>query len=46
MRVPELSHPQRLLHLAQALDQRGYGTGTIEKIIGGNYVRVFREVVG
>ena len=46
MRVPELSHPQRLLHLAQAMRQRGYRTQTIEKILGGNYVRVFEEVVG
>ena len=46
MRVPELSHPKRLLHLAQAMKKRGYKTRTIEKIIGGNYVRVFKEVVG
>ncbi len=46
MRVPELSHPQRLLHLAQALHKKGYRTRTIEKIIGGNYARVFKEVVG
>ena len=46
MRVPELSHPKRLLHLAQAMRQRGYRTQTIEKILGGNYVRVFEEVVG
>ena len=46
MRVPELSHPKRLLHLAEALDARGYRTGTIEKILGGNYVRIFKEVVG
>ena len=46
MRVPALSHPKRLLHLAQAMQQRGYKTETIEKILGGNYVRVFEEVVG
>lgn len=46
MRIPELSHPKRLLHLAQALHRKGYKTRTIEKIIGGNYVRVFKEVVG
>ena len=46
MRVPELSHPKRLLHLAQALHRKGYKAATIEKIIGGNYVRVFKEVVG
>ena len=46
MRVPELSHPKRLLHLAEALDARRYSPATIEKILGGNYVRVFNEVVG
>jgi len=46
MRVPELSHPKRILHIVQALKKRGYKTRTIEKIIGGNYVRVFKEVVG
>lgn len=46
MRVPELSHPQRLLHLAQALHRKGYKARSIEKIIGGNYSRVFKEVVG
>ena len=46
MRVPELSHPKRLLNLAEALHRKGYKTAVIEKIIGGNYVRVFKEVVG
>ena len=45
MRVPELNHPHRLLHLAQALQKKGYKARTIEKVIGGNYVRVFKEVV-
>jgi len=46
MRVPELSHPKRLLHLTQALHKKGYKSRTIEKIIGLNYMRVFKEVVG
>lgn len=46
MRVPELSHPKRLLHLTQALHKKGYKSRTIEKIIGLNYVRVFKQVVG
>ncbi len=46
MRVPALSHPQRLLHLAEALQASGYKSGAIEKIIGGNYARVFKTVVG
>jgi membrane dipeptidase len=46
MRVPELSHPNRLLHLTEAMLQRGYKTTTIEKVLGGNYLRVFEDVVG
>ncbi len=46
MRVPELSHPKRLLHLAGALAAKGHTSRTIEKILGGNYVRVFKDVVG
>lgn len=46
MRVPELSSPNRLLHLAQALHTKGYRPPVIEKILGGNYARVFKEVVG
>jgi len=43
MRVPELSHPKRFLHLADAMHARGYAARRIEKILGGNYARVFRE---
>ena len=45
MRVPELSHPRRHLHLARALQKKGYKSRVIEKILGGNYVRVFQDVV-
>lgn len=38
--------PGRLLHLAEALHRKGYKSGAIEKIVGGNCVRVFKEVVG
>jgi membrane dipeptidase len=46
MRVPDLSHPKRLLHLAEALHRKGVKPAAIEKVIGGNYVRVFKDVVG
>ncbi len=42
----ELNHPQRMLRLADALSRRGYKAAAIEKIIGGNVVRVFRDVCG
>jgi membrane dipeptidase len=44
--VRELNSPQRLLRLAEALAKRGYKDDAIEKIIGGNFVRLFREVCG
>ncbi len=46
MRVPELSHPRRLLHLADAMQARGHAPRVIEKVLGGNYRRVLSEVVG
>lgn len=46
MRVPELSHPKRLLHLARAMHERGHRASTIEKVLGGNYARVFKDVAG
>lgn len=38
--------PERLPRLSERLSERGYGDDTIRKILGGNWVRVFREVWG
>ena len=46
MRVPELSHPKRLFHLANAMHEKGYMPRVIEKVLGGNYRRAFNEVIG
>jgi membrane dipeptidase len=46
IRIPELDSPLRLLHLAEAMHRAGYTDRVIEKVIGGNYLRLFREVVG
>lgn len=46
VRVPELNEPKRLLVLADALSRKGYKSAAIEKIIGGNFFRLFQEVVG
>jgi len=46
VRVIELNEPKRLLVLADALDRKGYKSADIEKIIGGNFYRLFQEVVG
>ena len=33
-------------HLSAGLQRRGHGTAVISKILGGNFMRVFRAVVG
>lgn len=44
--VTALNSPQRLLRLAEGLARRRYKAADIDKIIGGNFVRLFREVCG
>jgi len=46
VRVPELNEPRRLLVLAEALSRRGYKGAEVEGIIGGNFFRLLKEVVG
>ncbi len=45
-RVPELNTPKRLFNLANGLAKRRYKSDAIEKIIGGNFVRLFKDVCG
>jgi membrane dipeptidase len=44
--IPELDEPKRYRNVAQGLNRRGYKHSDIEKIIGGNWLRYFREVFG
>jgi membrane dipeptidase len=44
--VSELDGPTRLAVLASALARRGYKDDAIEKILGGNFARVFGAVCG
>nr|WP_299073741.1 membrane dipeptidase [uncultured Allomuricauda sp.] len=43
--IPELESPKRYLHVARVLDKRGYSTGDIEKILGQNWLRYYRETL-
>lgn len=42
--VPDLNTPRRLQKLGELLSARGHGTDRVEKILGGNFARLFREV--
>jgi membrane dipeptidase len=46
VRIPELNGARRLLVLAEGLSRRGYPSADVEKIVGGNFYRLLREVVG
>lgn len=43
--IPELDSPNRYRHVVRVLGKRGYSTGDIEKILGGNWLRYFRETL-
>jgi membrane dipeptidase len=42
--IPDLNTPRKIETIADALTAKGYRASTVEKIIGGNFRRVFREV--
>lgn len=44
--LSELNHPRRMETLQRALEQRGYKAAAREKILGGNFYRLFRETIG
>jgi membrane dipeptidase len=43
--APDLNTPERLDYLAVLLSQRGHSDARIEKILGGNFARLFRDVI-
>ena len=43
--IPELDNPDRYLQVAKVLDKRGYSTGDIEKILGQNWLRFYKETL-
>lgn len=44
--APDMDGPDRLQRLADSLARRRYRSDAIEKILGGNFIRVFRDVCG
>ena len=42
----DLDGPDRMLVLARALSRRGYKEAAIEKFLGGNFIRAFRDACG
>jgi membrane dipeptidase len=44
--IAELDPPERFRNIAHGLAKRGYTAPQIEKILGGNWIRYFTEVLG
>jgi membrane dipeptidase len=44
--VPEYNEPRRFERLAADLSRRGWSAGRIEKVLGANFARLYREVWG
>lgn len=44
--IAELNHPRRMETIADALARRGRGSAEIDKVLGGNWYRLFRETIG
>lgn len=44
--IPELNNINRMRHIEAALDRSGFSTPEIERIMGGNWLRVLTEVLG
>ena len=42
--VPDLNYPRRLETIAAMMAARGHGDARIEKVLGGNFTRLFAEV--
>lgn len=43
--IPELDKPERYKYVARLLNKRGHSSTAIEKILGGNWMRYFRETL-
>jgi membrane dipeptidase len=44
--IPDLNGPRKIERIATALQARGYPARVVEKVIGGNFRRVFQEIWG
>jgi len=43
--APDLNTPERFEKIAWLLSKRGYSDARVEKVLGGNFARLFREVI-
>ena len=44
--ISELNHPRRMETIADGLAKRGYKADAVDKILGGNFYRLFKDTIG
>ena len=44
--IPELDTPDRYRNLIRVLDRRGWSQDHMEKLLGGNWLRLFKDTIG
>jgi membrane dipeptidase len=44
--IPELNNVRRMFLIHEALDRAGFSAGEVEKIMGGNWIRVLTDALG
>jgi membrane dipeptidase len=44
--ISELNHPRRMETIRDGLRRRGYSQGDADRVLGGNFLRLFRESMG
>lgn len=44
--IPELDTPQRFRNVVRILERRGWAPGDLEKLLGLNWLRLFRDTIG
>jgi membrane dipeptidase len=44
--ISELNHPRRMETIAAGLEKRGYKADAIDRILGGNFHRLFKDTIG
>ena len=44
--IAELNGPRRMETIADGLSKRGHGSDAIDKILGGNFFRLFKDTIG
>jgi membrane dipeptidase len=44
--ISELNHPRRMETIAEGLAKNGYKADAVDKILGGNFYRLFKDTIG